>query len=101
MATRQSIVSRMKRTGVRFDFVAAVDCHRLCLRNDKNQRIHHEESEEFEVTSCHCEEGMKVSDAAIHRVSKKRTGVRFVYCGAVDRHGLLALAMTNRGLLGA
>ena len=33
-----------------------MDCHRLCLRNDKSERIYHEGSEELEVTSCHCEE---------------------------------------------
>jgi hypothetical protein len=37
----------------------------------------------------------EVGDVAIYRVSKKRTGVRFVYCGAVDRHGLSALTMTS------
>ena len=38
-----------------------VDCHRLCLRDDKSERIYHEGSEEFEVTSCHCEEIAKVA----------------------------------------
>jgi hypothetical protein len=38
-----------------------VDCHRLCLRNDKSERIYHEGSEEFEATSSHCEEITKLA----------------------------------------
>ena len=51
---------------IRFYYRLTVDRHGLNPRNDKSERIYHEGSEEFEVTSCHCEEGMKVSDGPIH-----------------------------------
>jgi hypothetical protein len=57
--------------------------------------IDHEGSEEFEVTSCHCEEGMKVSDANLSCLGVSRRITLFGWCRPVDRHGLSALAMTS------
>ena len=61
----------------------------------KSGAFYHEGSEEIEVTSCHCEEGTKWATRQSIVFRSKSTGVRFFYGDAVDRHGLLALAMTR------
>ena len=76
-----------------------MDCHRLCLRNDKSERIYREGSKEFEVTSSHCEEITKLATRQSIVSRSKPTGVRFVYSDKVDRHARKALAMANLNLV--
>ena len=64
-----------------------VDCHRLCLRNDKSERIYHQGSEEFEVTSCHCEEITKLAtrQSIVSRNKLADYSVRFRYASGSPR----------------
>ena len=72
-----------------------MDCHRLCLRNDKSERIYHEGSEELEVTSCLCEEVTELATRQSIVSRRKLADSLFGWCRPVDRGGLSALAMTR------
>ena len=89
---------------MRFAFWCTVDRHGLSALamtrgrkglDDKVWYFYHEGSEVVEFSHCHCEEGVQVTDAAIHRVSGRAggfvcsvTGLQWIATG-------FALAMTK------